>query len=171
MDTPPDLELLLDFVNTLDVESCADALPEFLTDARVSRYGLTEPGPAVELRESLRAVCLAHSGVEVPAAELAALDGVLEAAPLVVRIDAAGAAVLEPAPGLTGLAAFTARLAAIVAAAAAEGTWQRVKACEARTCRWAYYDRSPAGRRRWCDMSVCGSRAKMRAYREARKSG
>ncbi|NEC67457.1 CGNR zinc finger domain-containing protein, partial [Streptomyces sp. SID9727] len=26
----------------------------------------------------------------------------------------------------------------------------------------------PAGRRRWCSMSVCGARAKMRAYRARR---
>jgi predicted RNA-binding Zn ribbon-like protein len=33
------------------------------------------------------------------------------------------------------------------------------------TCRWVYYDRSPAGRSRWCTMSLCGARNKMRKYR------
>ncbi|HCA85446.1 MAG TPA: hypothetical protein DEQ61_08115, partial [Streptomyces sp.] len=64
-----------------------------------------------------------------------------------------------------GAAAFTARVAAAIAAATADGSWLRLKACEADNCRWAYYDRSPAGRSRWCTMQVCGSRAKMRAYR------
>ncbi|NED72902.1 CGNR zinc finger domain-containing protein, partial [Streptomyces sp. SID9944] len=45
------------------------------------------------------------------------------------------------------------------------GTWTRLKACEAADCHWAYYDRSPAGRGRWCSMRVCGARAKMRRYR------
>ncbi|WP_280641204.1 CGNR zinc finger domain-containing protein, partial [Streptomyces afghaniensis] len=45
------------------------------------------------------------------------------------------------------------------------GTWTRLKACEAADCLWAYYDRSPAGRGRWCSMQVCGARAKMRRYR------
>ncbi|WP_199844976.1 CGNR zinc finger domain-containing protein, partial [Streptomyces scabiei] len=52
-----------------------------------------------------------------------------------------------------------------VAEALTAGTWQRLKACEAPDCHWAYYDRSPAGRGRWCSMQVCGARAKMRRYR------
>ncbi|NUR44503.1 MAG: CGNR zinc finger domain-containing protein, partial [Streptomyces sp.] len=57
------------------------------------------------------------------------------------------------------------RIAEAVAAALIAGTWQRLKSCEAATCHWAYYDRSPAGRGRWCSMQVCGARAKMRRYR------
>ncbi|MGZ0237672.1 CGNR zinc finger domain-containing protein, partial [Streptomyces sp. CPS1] len=57
------------------------------------------------------------------------------------------------------------RIAAAVAGALVAGTWMRLKACEAETCHWAYYDRSPAGRGRWCSMRVCGARAKMRRYR------
>ncbi|MDX3067990.1 CGNR zinc finger domain-containing protein, partial [Streptomyces sp. ND04-05B] len=43
--------------------------------------------------------------------------------------------------------------------------WQRLKGCGAPDCHWAYFDRSPAGRGRWCSMQVCGARAKMRRYR------
>jgi predicted RNA-binding Zn ribbon-like protein len=64
-----------------------------------------------------------------------------------------------------GAASLTARVAVAVAEALVAGTWLRLKACEAPTCLWAYYDRSPAGRGRWCSMSVCGARAKMRRYR------
>ncbi len=78
---------------------------------------------------------------------------------------ATGAASLVPADA----SALTARVAAAIAEAIVAGTWLRLKACEAVTCHWAYYDRSPAGRSRWCDMGVCGARAKMRAYR-ARKA-
>lgn len=80
-------------------------------------------------------------------------------------MDAAGVAALRPVAEPAGL---TARVAAAIAAAAADGTWARLKACEAEDCQWAYYDRSPAGRRRWCSMSVCGARAKMRTYRAKR---
>ncbi|AVT34531.1 hypothetical protein C6361_16985 [Plantactinospora sp. BC1] len=33
-------------------------------------------------------------------------------------------------------------------------------------CRWLHYDRSPAGRSRWCTMGICGSRATTRAHRQ-----
>ncbi|MYZ40224.1 CGNR zinc finger domain-containing protein, partial [Streptomyces sp. SID4917] len=64
--------------------------------------------------------------------------------------------------------ALASRVAEAIATAVAEGTWLRLKACEAEDCQWVYYDRSPAGRGRWCSMSVCGARAKMRTYRARR---
>jgi predicted RNA-binding Zn ribbon-like protein len=33
-------------------------------------------------------------------------------------------------------------------------------------CGWVFLDTSRNGRRRWCEMEVCGSRAKMRRYRD-----
>ena len=36
------------------------------------------------------------------------------------------------------------------------------------SCSLLYLDRSRAGRRRWCEMERCGSRAKMRSYRRRR---
>ena len=35
-------------------------------------------------------------------------------------------------------------------------------------CSLLYLDRSPARRRRWCQMEICGSRAKMTSYRRRR---
>ncbi|WP_369212580.1 CGNR zinc finger domain-containing protein [Streptomyces flavofungini] len=161
---PGGLALIQALVNTLDVESGADALG---TAAGRDAFGLA-PGDvaaARELRESLRAACLAHAG-HPPHAPVRGLTGLLAAGPLVVRVEErTGAASLAPADAAT----LTARVAAAIAEAVAEGTWQRLKACEATDCLWAYYDRSPAGRGRWCDMAVCGARAKMRAYR-ARKA-
>lgn len=40
-----------------------------------------------------------------------------------------------------------------------------VKECPG--CGWLFLDRSRNRNRRWCDMQVCGSRAKMRRYRRA----
>ncbi|MGW7051727.1 CGNR zinc finger domain-containing protein [Streptomyces sp. NPDC054887] len=160
---PGDLALVEALVNTLDVEKGADSLD---TEAGRAAFGLTEADlPAArELREALRAACLAHAGHPV---DTAPLDRLLAAAPLLVTVDGGGAAALRPAdPG-----ALASRVAAAIAAAHADGTWRRLKACEAEDCRWAYYDRSPAGRSRWCTMAVCGSRAKMRTYRAARARG
>lgn len=72
-----------------------------------------------------------------------------------------GSAALAPADPRPLLS----RVAAAVAESLIAGTWMRLKACEAADCHWAYYDRSPAGRGRWCSMQVCGARAKMRRYR------
>ncbi|WP_030623969.1 CGNR zinc finger domain-containing protein [Streptomyces sclerotialus] len=174
---PPSLALVQDLANTLDIESAQDALAApgglaaFLRD-----HGLP-PGPAGKrelaavqrLREALRAACLAHTGQDVPGTTGRTLNALLADAPLTLTVDARGEAALRPAAGLTGVAALTARIAAGIATAAADGSWRRLKACEAHDCLWVYYDRSPAGRSRWCSMALCGSRAKMRTYR-ARKA-
>ncbi|MFD9070172.1 MULTISPECIES: CGNR zinc finger domain-containing protein [Streptomyces] len=160
---PGGLALIQDLVNTLDIETGADQLD---TEAGRARLGLAaaEVEAARELRESLRAVCLAHAG-HAPHQEVRPLGELLAAAPLLVRVSAAdGSATLGPADPRP----LASRVAAAVAESLAAGTWARLKACEAVTCRWAYYDRSPGGRGRWCDMGVCGARAKMRAYRARR---
>ncbi|MER7933812.1 CGNR zinc finger domain-containing protein [Streptomyces sp. NPDC093272] len=157
---PGGLALVEALVNTLDLESGADALDT--PDGR-ARLGVTEDTvPAARvLRESLRATLLAHAG-HPPHRAVIPLGDLLADAPLRVAVD--------PADGSAALAAadegpLVSRVAAAIAAALVEGAWTRLKACEAATCHWAYYDRSPAGRGRWCSMEVCGARAKMRRYR------
>lgn len=176
---PGPILLVQDLVNTVDIESANDRLrsPADLT-AWAGGHGLTgltfdDTGLAdvLVLREALRDACQAHTGTDMPPASSAELDRLLGRGPLVVTVDTTGAASLRPAAGLSGADALTARLAAAVAAAAADGTWARLKACAAHSCRWVYYDRSPAGRSRWCTMAVCGSRAKMRAYRRKTAPG
>ena len=41
---------------------------------------------------------------------------------------------------------------------------ERVRACEAETCRWLFLDNSKSHTRRWCKMKVCGNRVKARRY-------
>ncbi|GAA4583904.1 CGNR zinc finger domain-containing protein [Streptomyces violaceoruber] len=157
---PGGLGLVETLVNTLDLETGADSLD---TEEGRAPLGLTEDDvPAArELRESLRATLLAHAG-HPPHRAVTPLGELLAAAPLVVAVDPAdGSAALAPA----GEGSLTARVAAAFAQALVAGTWSRLKACEAADCHWAYYDRSPAGRGRWCSMQVCGARAKMRRYR------
>jgi predicted RNA-binding Zn ribbon-like protein len=40
----------------------------------------------------------------------------------------------------------------------------RVRECHSTTCAWLFLDRSKNGSRRWCDMKVCGNRAKARRH-------
>ena len=40
-----------------------------------------------------------------------------------------------------------------------------VKRCASDTCLWLFLDRTKNHARRWCDMKVCGNRAKVRAHR------
>jgi predicted RNA-binding Zn ribbon-like protein len=47
---------------------------------------------------------------------------------------------------------------------------QRVKQCPGHGCGWLFLDMTKNRRRRWCEMSVCGSRAKVRRYRARRRS-
>ncbi|MGH4029906.1 CGNR zinc finger domain-containing protein [Actinomycetota bacterium Odt1-20B] len=161
---PGGLGLVQALVNTLDLESGADALDA--AEGR-ERFGIAA-GDAVaarELREALRVACLAHAGHGPHRSGVPPLSQLLAEAPLLVTV--------SPEDGSAALTAaepssLVARVASAIAEGVAAGTWQRLKACEAADCHWAYYDRSPAGRSRWCDMGVCGARAKMRAYR-ARK--
>ena len=39
-----------------------------------------------------------------------------------------------------------------------------VRECEAEACGWLFLDNSHSQRRRWCDMRLCGNRAKVRRF-------
>ncbi len=48
---------------------------------------------------------------------------------------------------------------------------RKVRECGGDRCGWLFMDMSPAGRRRWCDMKVCGNRAKARRHYQRTKRG
>jgi predicted RNA-binding Zn ribbon-like protein len=49
---------------------------------------------------------------------------------------------------------------------------ERLRMCGGTNCSWVFIDSSKAGRRRWCDMAVCGNVAKtQRFHARARKKG
>ncbi len=58
-----------------------------------------------------------------------------------------------------------ARLADPLVRELADGHPDRIRVCASDTCRWVFYDGSRAGRRRWCDMTTCGNRAKAARHR------
>ncbi len=174
---PGELEVIRGFVNTMDIEHGADALanPGDLA-AWLEAHGLAEPGlkvsrgeleRAVALREALRGVLLAHNTrSEVPESATEVLDATACRARLQLRFDLTGRSRLEAGRG--GADGALGRLLAIVHAAAADGTWQRLKACRDHDCEWAFYDHTKNRSGAWCNMAVCGNRAKARAYRERR---
>jgi len=67
------------------------------------------------------------------------------------------------------VARYASGLLAAVADSQAAGSWERIKACAAEDCQWAFYDHSRNRSRAWCTMEVCGNRAKTRAYRARRR--
>jgi predicted RNA-binding Zn ribbon-like protein len=44
-----------------------------------------------------------------------------------------------------------------------------VRACASKTCEWLFLDESKNHRRRWCDMTKCGNRAKVRRFYTKKK--
>jgi predicted RNA-binding Zn ribbon-like protein len=50
-----------------------------------------------------------------------------------------------------------------------EGDFHRVRECGGHACGWLFYDRSKNNRRRWCEMEVCGNRAKQRRLAARRR--
>jgi predicted RNA-binding Zn ribbon-like protein len=164
------LQLVRDFVNTADLEDGE----ERLADPRALQYWLLFHGlaelrdrataadldEALALRESLRELLRAHTGVEADVdGASAVLDDIARDYGLRIRF-ASGSVTFEPARvGLGGVLAA-------VAGAMADGSWERLKACRSDTCRWAFIDNARNHSRQWCDMKVCGNRAKARAFRE-----
>ena len=50
-----------------------------------------------------------------------------------------------------------------------EGDFHRIRECGGHACGWLFYDLSKNNRRRWCEMEVCGNRAKQRRLRARRE--
>jgi predicted RNA-binding Zn ribbon-like protein len=174
---PGELELVRDFVNTLDVEDDRDELasPEALLEWLRARGLLDDGGSAgpsalrraTELREALRSLLLAHSGEEVDVeAPAAVLDAAARRAGLRLTFGEDGSSGVRPSAA--GVDGALGRLLAIAHSAQADGTWERLKACRWDACHWAFYDHTKNHSGRWCTMDVCGNRAKAQTYRRRR---
>lgn len=123
-------------------------------------------GRALELRDALRMLALANNGIPAaPGAERVVEQ--VAAGALGIRFLGGKPRLVGTEPTITGALAT---LVGIVAEASADGTWSRLKACPAEACGWAFYDRSRNHSGRWCDSTVCGNRAKTRAYRRRRRA-
>ena len=179
---PGSLEIVRSFVNTLDIDDGIDSLARpaelaaWLTEhdlagegAQKLRATAADLRRAIELREALRAHLLAHHDQPLPDGAAATLDAAARRARLTLRFTGADETTLEPEAG--GVDGALGRMLAIVARAIEDGTWQRLKVCPADTCQWAFYDASRNRSAVWCDMRVCGNRAKVRGFRERTRAG
>jgi predicted RNA-binding Zn ribbon-like protein len=172
---PGDLELVRDFVNTLDVQPGTDEIgdpasfaswlaehrlvptPPTLTDEDLAR--------ARSLREALRALLLANAGFPLAAEAAEAFDDAVGSARLRARVGEAGRVELLSAEE-DGLDHAIGRLVSIVFAAQQDGSWPRLKACA--ECHWALYDHTKNRSAAWCG-SQCGTRVRARRHRRRRR--
>ncbi len=51
-----------------------------------------------------------------------------------------------------------------------QGNMHRIRECGGHACGWLFFDRSKNNRRRWCEMEVCGNRAKQRRLAARRRA-
>jgi predicted RNA-binding Zn ribbon-like protein len=172
---PGDLELIRDFINTLDVLPDTDkigdpaSLASWLVEHRLvpTQPTLTEEdlGRARSLREALRALLLANAGFPLAPEAAEAFDAAVDSARFRVRADEAGRLELLPTDA-GGLEHAVGGLASIVLAAQQGGSWPRLKACA--ECYWALYDRTKNRSAAWCG-SQCGARVRARRHRRRRR--
>jgi predicted RNA-binding Zn ribbon-like protein len=172
---PGDLELVRDFVNTLDILPGTDEIedppslaswlaehrlvptPPTLTDEDLAR--------ARSLREALRALLLAKAGFPLAPETAEAFDNAAASARLRLQADEVGRLELLPAEA-EGPEHAIGRLLSIVFAAQQDGTWPRLKACA--ECHWALYDHTRNRSVAWCG-SQCGARVRARRHRRRRR--
>ncbi len=171
-----ELDLLLAFVNTNDLEAERDQLA---TPAQLTAWVQAHGGGgatasadthrrALALREGLRALGRQNNDEAAEPERLAALAEATAALPLTASL--AMGSHWELRPEATGLDAFLGGLVVTVLRAMADGSWSRVKACQNDTCRWLFMDVSRNRSRQWCTMAICGSRMKARAYRARQRA-
>ena len=175
--------LSLDFANSVDWS--ADHVPigveEGVADAdELRRWGrrlgidgglpsAAEFHAAIALREALHLAFAAIAHGEAPpedALERIAVDHA-EATAAAEFVAAGGAWRLDWPASESRRVRFAAVVDAVALLADSERL-ARVRQCPGRDCGWLFLDVS--GRRHWCSMATCGSRAKMRRH-YARKRG
>lgn len=172
-----DAELIRDFVNTKDFLENEEGLAGpaeldvWLREAGLFRGGEratpADVARALELREALRQILLANTGVEIDTHEhFDVLDRVAREARIELCFEEC-AGELSPAAG--GVAAALGRLAIAVHRAMGDGSWGRLKACRASDCEWAFIDNARNQSRAWCSMRSCGNREKARQFRERQR--
>jgi predicted RNA-binding Zn ribbon-like protein len=175
---PDDLELLADFVNTREPDYDTDVVdtPALLHEWFTSRSLLTdevgitadEHARAMEFREAIRSLGVAHGDGPVDPAATSTLNRLAAEIRLSFELGADGDARLRPVG--SGLDEALGHLYSILYRAIIDGSFERLKACANESCRWVYLDRSKNRSKRWCDMQTCGNAANARAYRRRRRS-
>jgi CGNR zinc finger protein/putative stress-induced transcription regulator len=154
-DLPPSRELLEDFLRSRGLLDDGTPFMEADRDA------------ALALHRALHAKVRTVGGAGLAEGDAAAID------------QAGGRAGLRPHFGLSGpdlvpteggVAGALGRIVAVAFLSDLEGTWGGLKECAGNDCNAVFFDRSKNHSGRWCSMSTCGNRAKVRAWRERRRT-
>jgi predicted RNA-binding Zn ribbon-like protein len=173
----PEAELLVEFVNSRDIEEETDSIADprglqvWIRD-KTSEY-LEPPDEEalarlLRLRESLRALLRANNGEEIAPDELLPLEEAANRSRFRTELSDGR---LTIAPARSDLGGFEARLLLAVQRLQSLGAWPRLKACTDDDCQWAFYDTTRNHSRTWCSMDVCGNRQKTRRYRRRKGEG
>jgi predicted RNA-binding Zn ribbon-like protein len=126
---------------------------------------------AVALREAIRDIgaALGHRA-KPPEAALASLSALharfvakAELAPGVASCRWTWSIRTSPVEGALG------PIALVAVRLFTEGDFHRIRECGGHACGWLFYDRSKNNRRRWCEMEVCGNRAKQKRLAARRR--
>jgi predicted RNA-binding Zn ribbon-like protein len=184
----------LDFVNTLEygkglahdhLIDLATAVPWLqehallhreMVDALLGRYSGDAEG-AEQLMQRIRRTRAAlrellNAAVEQRPPDRAALREVnraLRAQYLIELVPASDGVSLDHRHEGDPVSGAMARLSEAVARELTQGEPRRLRICANDECRWVFRDYSPAGRRKWCDMTTCGNRAKAARHRARKK--
>ncbi|WP_426513035.1 CGNR zinc finger domain-containing protein [Dactylosporangium sp. McL0621] len=161
---PDDLDLLRDFANAVEAGSPA-ALQRWLSEHDLAGAGLTvaDVERADAFRRAVRGLLAANAELGEPAAPLREFNAALDWLGAAPRLLSARRTGITTAAG--GVRPALGRLAAILLDAVHAGTFQRLKLCANPACGRAFYDHGRNAAGRWCDMAVCGNRAKVAGYR------
>jgi len=186
--------LCLDFANTVSWRRSGSPIERLQTYADLASWGrqvglMSQPeerrlnreaaahqrrllrtlATARSLREAIFAVFarISEGGVP-PNRDLRALEAwirtAVEHSKMVVR---SGRYRWEPVAGASRMDDMLWRVALSADELLSSGAVRRIGQCSGRDCRWLWIDRTRNHSRRWCDMAVCGNRAK--AHRHYRR--
>jgi predicted RNA-binding Zn ribbon-like protein len=181
----------LDFVNTLDDRFSSEAkellkhyvdlarfaedtgiLPDQQVDRLMTR-STQHPdeaqralASAIQLREAISDIFYALARKKpVPAAGLAVLNShVQEAAQHLTLVQGKHSFAWKFDANSYDLFAPLWPIAREAADLLASERTEYVRACASKTCEWLFLDESKNHRRRWCDMTKCGNRAKVKRF-------
>ncbi len=176
---PGDLELVQTFLNSrwdLTSSNQEELVSPGVLSAWLVEHGLVDRRLALresdrrrvlEVREGLRSMLFVNNGALADPEVLGRLNRRLRTPRIYIQFGVGDTPEFKPQP--RDLDGALAMIATIVALSQLDGSWSRMKACRGRDCGWAFYDHSRNQASSWCAMSVCGSRAKVRAYRKRRR--
>jgi predicted RNA-binding Zn ribbon-like protein len=185
-----DLDGTFDFLNTLDTENgfpleklptLDDALTWFVDRGVIHHEGAdrarakvaTQPAAAAKdldrvraVRDAMREVAEAIAEHRAPrASALNTVNRALHARQVIELVPAPDGCSVDHRHVGDPIDDALARLAEPLVSELTGGHPERIRVCASDTCEWIFYDASRTGRRRWCDMSTCGNRAKAARHR------